>query len=324
MKFSVFQRSEQAGRKKNEDRMGYTYTSESALFVVADGMGGHAHGELAAQIALESITQLFTQLAVPALPNVREFLSKAVLQAHHQILHFTNEHSLADSPRTTVVILVIQNGMATWAHCGDSRLYWVRGKRMMARTLDHSYIEQIPPGAHLSAEALAKLMNRNVLFTCLGAPTKPIYEVSTDAPLAKGDRLMLCSDGLWAHFTQEQLVNLLAEGDVSSAVPCLIDVALKRGGRLCDNVSAIGLQWEGTLGANSRQQIETAHLAHTEFASTVQNHLVDTTAQPMTFNFNEQDIERSLEEINRVIQKSYGASTPSSALQPPQFTHTQP
>lgn len=322
MKFSVFQRSEQAGRKKNEDRMGYTYTHEAALFVVADGMGGHAHGELAAQIALEAVTQSFTQSALPALPNVREFLSKAILFAHHQILHFTNQHDLSDSPRTTIVVLVIQNGLATWAHCGDSRLYMVRDKHLLSRTLDHSYLEQMPPGAQLSESALAKLMNRNVLFTCLGAPTKPIYEVSVDIPLKKGDRFMLCSDGLWSQFNKEQLVSLLVEDDITTAVPCLIDLALKRGGRLSDNVTAIGIEWEGLSHARGAKLIETERLSQAEFSSTVQNQLVDEVDPQGTFNFSEQDIERSLREINQVIQKSFGTVPPGSPQTLPQFSHT--
>jgi PPM family protein phosphatase len=314
MKFSVFQRSEQAGRKKNEDRMGYTYTSESAVFVLADGMGGHAHGELAAQIALEAITSLFKETAKPVLPDVRAFLSKALLFAHHQIMHFANEHSMRDSPRTTAVILVVQKGMAAWAHCGDSRLYHMRGGQLATRTLDHSYVEQMPQGITVSPQTLESLVNRNVLFTCLGAPTKPIYNVTQDISLQAGDRFLLCSDGLWSQFEQEALTQLFAQDAVTTAVPLLIDLALKRGGRYCDNVTAIGMEWESYAVSHG---VQTERLLHGDFASTVQGHLVESHPEQSSMDFDEGDIERSLHEINQVIHKSYAhLSDKSSANHP--------
>ena len=301
MKFSVYQRSEQAGRKNNEDRMGYTYTRESALFVVADGMGGHAHGELAAQLALESLTTAFQAQAHPLIADPRAFLSQALLAAHHAILQFSYEHGMADSPRTTLVALVVQEGKAYWAHCGDSRLYWFRSDQMQTRTLDHSYVEQKPqgmkPASMTSAEYLAKLANRNVLFTCLGAPTKPIYDVSQAVALKHGDRFLLCSDGLWGQFSDAEILDFYVTDTVPHSTSFLIDLALKRGGVYCDNVTAIGLEWEvGAKGVNSKANLITDTLSPQVFASTVQSHLIDEN--------HDLDIESSLREINAAIAKS--------------------
>jgi PPM family protein phosphatase len=301
MKFSVYQRTEQGGRKKNEDRMGYTYTKESALFVVADGMGGHAHGELAAQIALETITELFKKQAQPALPNPRDFLSKALMLAHHQILHFSNDHGLGDSPRTTVVAMIVQEGHATWAHCGDSRLYWIRGTELVKRTLDHSYVEQKPVGHNLSAEVLAKMVNRNVLFTCLGSPTKPIFDISPKVALAHLDQFILCSDGLWGNMSDDDLVKIVAQTPISRCIPALVDFALKQGGQFCDNVTAVGLTWDaGQAHKSADTNVETDSLSKEVFASTVQNHLVDIDH----IEFKDIDIEQSLKEINDAILRS--------------------
>jgi serine/threonine protein phosphatase PrpC len=93
MKFSVFQISRRGGREKNEDRMGYCYTRESGLFVLADGMGGHPEGEVAAQIALQTVSALFQRQAKPQLEDVQEFLSAALLAAHHQILRYATERA---------------------------------------------------------------------------------------------------------------------------------------------------------------------------------------------------------------------------------------
>jgi serine/threonine protein phosphatase PrpC len=246
VKFSVYQRSEQAGRKNNEDRVGYVYTQDSALFVVADGMGGHAHGELAAQIALERVTELFERQAHPLLADPKEFLSDAFMQAHHQILQFSHEQGMDDTPRTTLTALVIQNGQATWAHCGDTRLYWLRSVQLLKRTLDHSYAEQMPAGVtNANSEYLLKMANRNVLFTCLGSPAKPIYDISPTVSLQLGDKFFLSSDGLWDCMTEKDIVDALASAPVTQSVPLLIDLALKNGGIYGDNVTGIGIEWKG-------------------------------------------------------------------------------
>ena len=199
MKFSVFQVSRRGGREKNEDRMGYCYTREAGLFVLADGMGGHPEGEVAAQIALQTIAARFQSQAKPALADVQEFLSSALLAAHHQILRYASDKGALDSPRTTLVAAVLQGGCATWVHCGDSRLYMVRAGELLTRTRDHSYME-LP---HIPA-SLAHI-NRNVLFTCLGSPTKPIYDLAGPVALEQGDRILLCSDGLWARSVTKTL-----------------------------------------------------------------------------------------------------------------------
>lgn len=98
MKFSVFQVSRKGGREKNEDRMGYCYTSGSGLFLLADGMGGHPEGEVAAQMALQSLSALYQKQARPLLPHAAEFLSTALLSAHDQILRYAAKHGMLDTP----------------------------------------------------------------------------------------------------------------------------------------------------------------------------------------------------------------------------------
>jgi serine/threonine protein phosphatase PrpC len=247
VKFSVYQRSEQSGRKNNEDRVGYVYTQKSVIFIVADGMGGHANGELAAQISLDSVTELFERQAHPVLADPREFLSDAFIKAHHQILQFSHDQGLDDTPRTTLTVLVIQDGQATWAHCGDTRLYWIRAEQLQKRTLDHSYAEQMPAGLTRSSRYfLAQTINRNALFTCLGAPAKPIFDISATVSLESGDKFFLATDGLWDCIPEEEMVNALGVLSVTESVPRLIDLALKNGGIYGDNVTGIGIEWKGT------------------------------------------------------------------------------
>ncbi|TAK74286.1 MAG: serine/threonine-protein phosphatase, partial [Aquabacterium sp.] len=141
MRFSVYQVSRRGGREKNEDRMGYCYTRDSGLFALADGMGGHPEGEMASQIALQTLAALYQRDARPSLKDPLRFLHEAVIAGHHQLLRYASERGLIDTPRTTVVACVLQGNAAYWAHCGDSRLYLVRGDKLIARTRDHSYSE---------------------------------------------------------------------------------------------------------------------------------------------------------------------------------------
>lgn len=301
MKFSVFQLSRRGGRAVNEDRMGYCYTREAAIFLLADGMGGHAEGEVAAQLALQSLATQFQREALPALADPHDFLSRAVLTAHQHIQRYARLKRMPDAPRTTVVAAVIQNGRATWMHCGDSRLYWVRDGKLLARTRDHSYIE-MERTAMAPLRVARKLLDRNVLFTCLGAAAQPVFEVSGPHALQRGDRLLLCSDGLWGALQEPALLHGLSVQPVSEAVPALVESALQIAGAKSDNVTALALQWEDTDSAPWAQAagVSTDH-ASEMFASTIQSaHDLEMLDDPL----DEQEIERNIAEINAAIRRS--------------------
>ena len=243
MRFSVYQLTHQGARPRNEDRMGYCYTSHAGLFVVADGMGGHPEGEVAAQLALKTVAGRFQAEARPQLGDPQRFLYEAFIAAHQQLLRYATGRSMPDTPRTTLVACVLQAGSAWWAHCGDSRLYLQRGARLLTRTRDHSYQEIQGTLAALVPDA--EKLGRNVLFTCLGSPGTPVVDNVGPVPLLPGDRVLLCSDGLWAPLDDEAIVRTMGEGPVSLAVQTLVERALREGGPRCDNVTVLGLEWEG-------------------------------------------------------------------------------
>lgn len=298
MKFSVFQISRKGGREKNEDRMGYCYTNSSGLFLLADGMGGHPEGEVAAQLALQTISALFQKEAKPELPDVRAFLNTAVMAAHRQILRYAVDSDLDDTPRTTLVLAVVQGGVAYWAHCGDSRLYFVRSGELLARTRDHSYREQ-QREAKLSAGA--KDFNRNVLFTCLGSPTKPVFDIAGPVPLQQGDKILLCSDGLWDSVEDPDIVLQLGQKAVSVAAPELVERALLKAGASSDNVTLLAMEWETPdVFETTRGDISTQNMEDDMFASTVQAAWLDSQADEL----DDEAIERSIAEINDAIRRS--------------------
>ena len=296
MKFSVFQISRRGGREKNEDRMGYCYTRESGLFVLADGMGGHPDGEVAAQIALQTISALYQKEARPVVKNVSEFLTSALMTAHQQVIRHASEKGMLDTPRTTLVVAIVQGTSATWVHCGDSRLYLVRGGELVTRTRDHSYLEQHSGPGMLRTNRI----NRNILFTCLGSPSKPVFDVTGPVTLQQGDKILLCSDGLWGSLSDDEIVRQLATQTVSQAVPDLVESALRKGGERGDNVTVIALEWETPDSVESIHGVSTDSISDGVFASTIQAGVFDATVEDL----DDAAIERSIAEINEAIRRS--------------------
>lgn len=294
MKFNVFQVSRRGGRETNEDRMGYCYTREAGLFALADGMGGHPEGEVAAQIALQTLAALFQQEAQPALEDPQRFLHDSIVIAHQQLLRYAAGKGLSDTPRTTVVACILQGNQAWWAHCGDSRLYLVRDGKLIARTRDHSYSELQEA---LGRAAPGEPFNRNVLFTCLGSPGKPMIDCQGPLMLEPIDRLLLCSDGLWGSVEDGEIVQHLAVQPIPEAVPDLVEEALRRGGARSDNVTVLAVEWEGHGDPDGDT---TQNLGNSGFASTIQGGLDADLVAAM----DDEEIERSVREINEVIRQS--------------------
>ena len=298
MRFSVYQISRKGGREKNEDRMGYCYTRDSGLFALADGMGGHPEGEVASQLALQTLSAHFQREARPRLSDPLRFLHDAIVAGHHQLLRYATERALMDTPRTTVVACLLQGNAAYWAHCGDSRLYLVRGDKLVARTRDHSYSELQQTLSHVVP--MSDRVNRNVLFTCLGSPGKPVVDTAGPMLLQPGDRVMLCSDGLWGAVSDKNIAAQMAKLPIGEAVPELVESALREAGPKSDNVTVLTVEWESSEDGDSKSGVSTQSLHDDVFASTIQASMGDSPLDEL----DEAEIERSIREINEAIQRS--------------------
>ena len=299
MRFTVYQVSRKGGREKNEDRMGYCYTRDSGLFALADGMGGHPEGEVASQLALQTMAALFQRDAKPILADPQRFLHESIMAGHHQLLRYATQKALIDTPRTTIVACVMQGNAAYWAHCGDSRLYLVRGQKLIARTRDHSYSELQQTLSHVVP--MGDKFNRNVLFTCLGSPGKPVVDTVGPLLMQAGDRLLLCSDGLWGTVTDAVITEQLGRHVISDAVPELVEQALRNGGAKSDNVSVLAVEWESAEDSESGAGVSTDSLGDEVFASTIQASVMGTDAPD---ELDDAEIERSIREINEAIKRS--------------------
>jgi protein phosphatase len=207
------------------------------LLAVADGMGGHADGEVASALAIEALRGAFAgdggAGADPALT-----LKQAFRRANEAIWAH-GDGGDGGRPGTTLTAAVLKGKYATIASVGDSRAYLLRGRGLTQVTKDHTIVaEQVAKGALSAAEARAH-PNRNVLTQALGAKPKldtrlpPVYELS----LLPGDRLLLCSDGFFEVLEDRDYADALAAGPAAEAAAALVALATERG--TTDNVSAV-------------------------------------------------------------------------------------
>ena len=310
MQFSVYQETHIGGRKVNQDRMGYSFTRDALLLVLADGMGGHLRGEMAATIMLETISTMFQQHATPYVRKPERFLEEAFLAAHDEIHRYRIENNMPETPRTTVVACLIQHNTAIWAHCGDSRLYWLRRGQILGRTRDHSHIEHLIAQGQADPSERATHPDRNKLYNCIGATSIPKIEVSRQVGLLTGDVLMLCSDGLWSMLSDEDMAHRLSTQTIVRALPDMISNAVSVGGPGCDNTTALAIMWQGSLedegGIDSGDMgtvISTMMLPENLVSTSILK-LPESETPPEIDAFNEDEIEKAIAEIRDAIEKS--------------------
>lgn len=311
MQFSVYQESHIGGRKVNQDRMGYSFTRDALLLVLADGMGGHLRGEMAATILMQTMSSMFQKHATPYVKLPERFLEEAFIEAHEEIHRYQAANNLPETPRTTAVACLIQHNTAIWAHCGDSRLYWMRRGQILGRTRDHSHIEHLIAQGMAQPSERATHPDRNKLYNCIGANSLPRVEVGRQASLQAGDVLLLCSDGLWSMLPDEEITHRLSTQTIVRAVPELIAMATMIAGETSDNTTALAIMWQGTPEVETSSSL-TADMATVISTQMLPENLVSTTIQstaepdaPLEIDaFNDDEIEKAIAEIRGAIEKS--------------------
>lgn len=227
----------QGDRKEQQDRVAilpHARRKGVALAVVADGMGGHTGGALAAeQVVHTAKTNLDQFLGADETPQ--QMLRNSMQEAHTMIKasRFMNEKD----PHSTAVMLLLQPGRVTWGHCGDSRLYHFRGKQLVRRTVDHSYVEHLVATGKITAQQALTHPSRNVLLASLGGQEDPRVSLDEVTELTAGDAFVLCSDGLWGYFDDGELASVVADNSARRACELLIDKARQRANGGGDNLS---------------------------------------------------------------------------------------
>ncbi|OBU84929.1 PP2C family protein-serine/threonine phosphatase [Chromobacterium subtsugae] len=241
MKLSIFQESRIGGRSYNQDRLALAHSRDTVMLVVADGMGGHMRGEVAAQITVDLLSELFYQQAAPTLSHPNRFLVNAISSVHQVILEYAADHRLPDVPSTTVVVAIIQQGQLYWCHVGDSRLYLLDGQGMRLRSRDHSQVQRLIDQGLLSEEGAKTHPDRNKIYNCLGATSDPDIDIGERQEVGPGCSIVLCTDGLWSQVQDGEMEKVFAGRHVNQVLPALINVAERRAGAGGDNLSALAV-----------------------------------------------------------------------------------
>lgn len=204
------------------------------LAVVADGMGGHTGGAMAAQQVVSTAQQVFENFNTRE-DSPRKLLTSIVNESH--LIITLSSYTSEQEPHSTVVAMLLQKDRADWAHVGDSRLYHFRGGPLVKRTTDHSYVEQLFAEGKISAAEMENHPNKNILVHCLGSTNAPVIDFGSTDKLQPDDTFLLCSDGLWAYFGDIELGAILAACPPRTASEQLIALARERGAGRGDNCS---------------------------------------------------------------------------------------
>ena len=234
-------------RTDNQDRAAIVVAEDAALMLVFDGMGGHSDGAKAAEIGLKIVQDTFMESTLPVF-DPQGFLYSALSHAHDEVVRIGIDQAVDFRPRATCAICLIQEGGSYWGHIGDSRIYQMREGKLVSRSRDHSHVEVlIQEGAITEEEALDHPM-RNFVECCIGgdAPV-PDMSITAKRPLAPGDVLLACSDGLWSGLSDADMATIGTGPTDSLAenLKALSVKALHTNAPYSDNTTGTALRWLG-------------------------------------------------------------------------------
>jgi PPM family protein phosphatase len=237
----------QGERESNQDRVTAAAAEEATLLTACDGMGGHAEGERAAEVAQRTLLDRFWHTPQPLLDPLG-FLHLGLGAAHEALVALGTPLPLELRPRSTCAVCLVQQGSAYWAHVGDSRVYHVRAGRVLERTRDHSHVELLVREGLISAGQVQSHPLRNFVESCLGGDALlPEMTLSARKPLRPGDVLLVCTDGFWSGLEDASIGGAFGtlEVPLREALRGLAAQALNNIGDASDNTSAAALRLLG-------------------------------------------------------------------------------
>jgi protein phosphatase len=222
-------------RSGNEDN--YLMLSDRGIFIVADGMGGHAAGEVASEMAVRITSREIGTIRGLSEPQVGEKVRAAIRLANDAIFERTLMEHDKRGMGTTATVLVLLRGRYLIGQVGDSRAYLLRNGTLTQLTKDHSYVQEQVDAGLLTPEQARVHPYSNVITRCVGASMEVVPDIYFGT-LESGDVLLLASDGLTGMLEDEQLIRILsAEGGPQHWVDRMVTEANRRGG--LDNITAI-------------------------------------------------------------------------------------
>lgn len=194
-------------RDHNEDDCGISSYGDAHCLVVADGLGGHGGGDVASKCAADAVCTLFMERGFSD-----HFFADAFSGAQNAILEQQALTQRFSTMKTTLVVLVVDNGWIHWAHIGDSRLYIFRGKRLLRRTLDHSVPQMLAQAGEIREADIRHHPDRNRLMRVMGVRNDaPRFEVGKPIRLTGAYQFLLCTDGYWELIEEDDMLRTLKE-----------------------------------------------------------------------------------------------------------------
>ncbi|MDT7848559.1 protein phosphatase 2C domain-containing protein [Methylophilus sp. VKM B-3414] len=300
MKFTIAQGSRQGPRPYNQDRLAYSYHRHAIFMVLADGMGGHQHGDVAAEIAVKTMIDAFQRESKPMIAQPAQFLREQIAQVHEVIENVRLQKRLQESPRTTIVVALIQHNKLFCAHVGDSRAYLYRNGLVEFQTEDHSVVQSLLREGKIRADEVNHHPHRNKIYNCVGGDREPQVELTAPIPLREGDVVLLCSDGVWNVVSEISMAQHMLAADIHDGVTRLLDDADAASITVGDNMSAIALQWGERIV--TPLTISTLDLP-LDVTTTMMNES-PVTPSPYALDLTDEEIEKAIAEIQEALGRT--------------------
>jgi len=201
--------SEKGGRVRNEDACGYWVAGSIGCWVVSDGAGGHGSGDVASRIVVSTILQTFSQRAFVSPDYAAQLLhtaNNAVIDAKRSGVTRDNMHATA-----TLLMIDAESSRAIWCHAGDTRIYLIRGGRIVHRSRDHSLVQNLIDAGYGGEEIIRGHPQRSLLTSAVGSDDPIELAVGGEnLGLQAGDVFLICTDGWWEYVDEPHMLDLLA------------------------------------------------------------------------------------------------------------------
>ncbi len=228
-------------RKINEDSFGVYDSEKYSYIIVADGMGGHLAGETASRMAVDCVSEYIAAHITDELDHfqVKELIHRSFVYANDKIYSYSCENESVMGMGTTATLCMVRNGYLIFAHIGDSRAYTIDSE-IVQITRDHSYVQELVKLGQITPEEAKHHPRRNFITRAMGV--EPEVRVDTGVKKYNGEKIFVCSDGLFGEIEDEEIKQTVLENGAEQAVTALIELANERGGS--DNITAVIMEGE--------------------------------------------------------------------------------
>lgn len=242
MQLEFFQLTNVGDREANQDYMAHIVENDYALFVVADGLGGHQAGEQASQFFCQGMLSCAKKYSQKMAENPIEVFSAWVHDAIDEMKVLFADDQIADQAHTTCAVLYLDDQQTLTAHCGDSRIYRINQKEVLWRTRDHSVPEDLLTVGLITEEELAQHPEQNRLTRSINVNNVYPIDIKSFPAIEEGEAFVLCSDGFWGNVKQDELLQLAAPDSSIDQLNRLAMLSVYRANGASDNVTVMSVR----------------------------------------------------------------------------------